>query len=190
MNAGIAMLDFAGITTGTHAELADQIRAAISSGKIIVGYGINGQSPVILTADSSGNLTGGGVTISVSTSTVTISGPSSGSVISEIIKISGSKEQTITAGNIQTVAVPLTIPSGYEIIGVGKIVPSGVASVIGLAIRGYQQTANGITVYFSNAGSNTGTATIEVEVIATKIQSPSGAKLTPDEHIKKSKKGE
>ena len=187
MNSGYVMIDFTGASSGTNPELAKQITDAVSSGKLIIGYGINNQSPVVLTADSSGALSGGGVSISVSGSTVTISGPSSGDITSGLIKLSGSKEHSITAGNIQTVVVPITIPSGYEIIGVGKIVPSGVASVIGLSLRGYQQTSTGITVYFSNSGNSTGTATIEVEVVAAKVQS-SNSKFTTEEPIKKTTK--
>lgn len=182
MNGGYAMIDFAGVTSGTNAELANQIKEAIRSEKLIIGYNINGQSPVILIADSNGVLRGGDVTISVSGTTVAITGAAIGAVISDIRKITGTKEQAITAGNVQTIVVPLTIPTGYEIIGVGKIVPSGVGSVISLALRGYQQTSTGLTVYFSNSGSNTGTATVDVEVIIAKIQG-SSAKFTPDDPV-------
>lgn len=190
MNSGYVMIDFTGASSGTNPELAKQITDALASGKLIIGYGINNQSPVVLTANSSGVLSGGGVSVSVSGSTVTISGPAAGSVTSEIFKLSGSKEHSVTAAGIQTVVVPISIPTGYEIIGVGKILPTGVSSIVALALRGYQQSSTGVTVYFSNSGSSTGTATVEVEVTVAKIQG-SNAKFTPEETpIKRNKKGE
>lgn len=170
MNGGYVMLDFAGVSTGTNAELANKITKAVTSGKLIIGCNINGQTPVVMVADSNGVLHGGDVTVSVSGTTVTVTELPTGAVVSDILKISATKSQAITASGMITASVTLTVPTGYEIIGVGKIMAKGVGDVIELALRGWQQTSGGITIYFSNPGSSTGTANIDVDVIVAKIK--------------------
>lgn len=73
MNGGYAMIDFAGVTSGTNAELAKKIRNAIASNKSVIGYNINGRTPIALSTIDDGELVGNGVDITVVDDAIVIS---------------------------------------------------------------------------------------------------------------------
>lgn len=159
MNGGYVMLDFSGKVTGTDAIFASEIVKAIATKKMIIAHNLNGQSPVVLTADANGVLSGGGVTVSVSGTTVTIASPVAGSV-SDIRIISGEKTGNIAASAVGQSTVPLVVPDGYSVIGVTSLIVTSANNVTALAIRGWRMSAggNGIDIFYGNQSAETATS--------------------------------
>lgn len=171
MNGGYVMLDFSGKTTGTDAIFASEITKAIATKKMIVAHNLNGQSPVVLTADEKGVLTGGGVRVSVSGTTVTITAPGVGSVSGMKI-ISGDVTKAISANGVGSANVPLTIPEGYSVVGLASLVVTGATTVPALTIRGWRlkSDSTALEVFYGNPSEATASsAKFEASVMIGKV---------------------
>lgn len=178
MNGGYVMLDFSGKTTGTDAIFASEITKAIATKKMIIAHNLNGQSPVVLTADANGVLAGGGVTVSVSGTTVTISTPGAGTV-SDIKIISGTKTGTVSANSVIRSIVSLDIPTGYSIVGITSLAITSTPSTPSLTIRGWKMTSgnDGIEVSIGNPTDNSVTpVTTTVSVMIGKVVAEQSSK--------------
>lgn len=178
MNGGYVMLDFSGKTTGTDAIFASEITKAIATKKLVIAHNLNGQSPVVLTADSNGVLTGGGVTVSVSGTTVTIATPGAGSV-SDIKIISGTTTGTVSANSVIKSSISLNIPTGYSIVGVASLNITTAVSAPSLTIRGWKMTSgsNGIEVSIGNpTESPVSNVSVAVSVMIGKVVAEQSSK--------------
>lgn len=98
MNSGYVMIDFTGASSGTNPELAKQITDAIASGKLIIGYGINGRSPVVLSTIDDSELVGNGVDITVAEDAIVISNlmPNSVKITVQPQNATGAEGGTVT----------------------------------------------------------------------------------------------
>lgn len=192
MSEGYVMIDFAGKTTGTDAELAGKILDAIASGKLIIGYNISGQTPVVMAADSNGVLKGGGVTVSVSGTTVTIRTPAVGTV-SDIKIINGDVTKAISANGVGSANVSLTVPEGYSVVGLASLVVTGATTVPALTIRGWRLKADStaLEVFYGNPSEATAaSAKFEASVMIGIVVPPANRETEEQEEQEKTiKKG-
>lgn len=104
MNGGYAMINFAGVTSGTNAELATKIRKVIASNKPIIGYNINGRTPIALSTIDDGELVGNGVDITVADDAIVIS-----NMLPNSVKITVQPQNaSVAEGSAATFAVTAT----------------------------------------------------------------------------------